>query len=720
MESFAIAISLQLVDNATRGLFQATQAVRELAKNVEQTKGKFRELQESIHNFSEKLEDISLKSAQAVAMPLATLTKAMNSFEELEDARVRMEVAFMTKTGLPEELEKITKQVEKLGAELPGATKDFYEMSTALKSGGLSAKDIAGGILEGTAKAWVLFKDEADPRKMADMATKFANAFKIDPKQFTQFIDQLQRLKFASGMELSDIAYSTKYFSNYLQQLGITGMKAVDLMFPLLGTLRQVGLEGETAGTAIAGMFKGIMSFDENVQKLKGVQISLRAKDFMTEEGFKLEEFLIALRQELEKVQDPLKRMQVMKQLFDDEGMRAVSALLAKNKEEALAYLEALKNTMDPEEYQKLRKQIEEGGFTGIEGMRKAMDEQASLQDRINKTMNTWKNVKESFFGTLESLMGVAGSLFAEPLKNIFDTINNNVLGPIIEWIQKNQSLAKAIAYPIAGLAVFGAVIGTVSLVLASFLKLISFSMGILSVVGTVIKALAIAFNVLKGAILFARVAMLSLVAFNPVGLAIIAIVSALAGIAWLLWKNWDRVTRLLTSAWNWLKQNWQRLASFLMSVNPFYQIIVAVNNLVKKLFGVNLFDAGARLVSTLWQGIKSLSNKPVEAFREIVQKIRNMLPFSPAKEGPLRDIHRIRLVETIAESIKPTPLVNAMRHTLQSATGISGKPAMASSGNFHINITINAHSKDVAIELEKQIREVLRRIENEHFRRRY
>lgn len=266
----------------------------------------------------------------------------------------------------------------------------------------------------------------------------------------------------------------------------------------------------------------------------------------------------------------------------------------------------------------------------------------------------------------------------------------------------------------------FGAVIGTVSLVLASFLKLISFSMGILSVVGTVIKALAIAFNVLKGAILFARVAMLSLVAFNPVGLAIIAIVSALAGIAWLLWKNWDRVTRLLTSAWNWLKQNWQRLASFLMSVNPFYQIIVAVNNLVKKLFGVNLFDAGARLVSTLWQGIKSLSNKPVEAFREIVQKIRNMLPFSPAKEGPLRDIHRIRLVETIAESIKPTPLVNAMRHTLQSATGISGKPAMASSGNFHINITINAHSKDVAIELEKQIREVLRRIENEHFRRRY
>ena len=66
-------------------------------------------------------------------------------------------------------------------------------------------------------------------------------------------------------MELSDIAYSTKYFSNYLHQLGKTGMKAVDFMFPMLGTLRQVGQEGETAGTAIAGMFKVIMSVDENV-----------------------------------------------------------------------------------------------------------------------------------------------------------------------------------------------------------------------------------------------------------------------------------------------------------------------------------------------------------------------------------------------------------------------------------------------------------------------
>ncbi|MEM4546856.1 MAG: phage tail tape measure protein [Nitrososphaerota archaeon] len=733
MDAFTVAITLQLVDNFSRQISQATEGVRKLAQATEEAKSKFKSLQDTINNISDSLEKFSLQSAASIALPAATLMKSLSAFEELEDARVQMEVAFMTKTGLPQELTEINKQVEKLGTELPGATKDFYELTTALKAGGLSAKDIAGGILEGTAKAWVLFKNEANPAQMADMATKFANAFKIKPEQFTDFIDELQRLKFASGMELRDIAYSTKYFANYLQQLGFTGERAVKLIFPMLGTLRQVGLEGETAGTAIAGVLRGITNFDEKVKKLKDVQISIRASDYMSEEGFRLEEFLISLRQELEKIQDPMKRMQVMRRLFDEEGMRAVGALLARNREEALAYLETIRNTMSPEEYTRLRKQIEEGGFSGIEGMRKAMDEQASLQDRINRTMNTWKNVKESFLGTLESLMAVVGELFAEPLKKIFDALNNNVLGPITDWIRANQTLAKAIAYPVAAFIVLIAILGSLSLAFASVLKLFVFSISVFAKVGAVIKMLAVAFNVLRGFILFTKLAMLSLIAFNPVALAIMVAVGALAGIAFLLWRNWDKVVKLLVSAWNWLKQNWQRLAQFLMALNPFTGILVALNNLTQKIFGISLYDAGVKLVKTLWEGIKSFANKPVEEFKNIVQRIRNMLPFSPAKEGPLKDIHRIKLIETIAQSIKPQPLITAMRNTLSHIslqTLTPAKPAFVGTSNaVNINISFgdikltNAApetAKAFASELEKQIREVLRKIDNERFRRTY
>ncbi|MEM4558226.1 MAG: hypothetical protein QW251_05485, partial [Desulfurococcaceae archaeon] len=127
------------------------------------------------------------------------------------------------------------------------------------------------------------------------------------------------------------------------------------------------------------------------------------------------------------------------------------------------------------------------------------------------------------------------------------------------------------------------------------------------------------------------------------------------------------------------------------------------------------------KLVKTLWEGIKSLANKPVEEFKNIVQRIRNLLPFSPAKEGPLRDIHRIKLIETIAQNIKPQPLVNAMKTTLNTVASASiPAHAGAHTGNFYINITINAHSREVATELEKQIRQVLAKIENERYRRAY
>jgi len=248
---------------------------------------------------------------------------------------------------------------------------------------------------------------------------------------------------------------------------------------------------------------------------------------------------------------------------------------------------------------------------------------------------------------------------------------------------------------------------------------------------------------------------------------------------------------KLLVSAWNWLKQNWQRLAQFLMILNPFAGILVALNNLTQKLFGISLYGAGARLVKTLWEGIKSLANKPVEEFKNIVQRIRNLLPFSPAKEGPLRDIHRIKLIETIAETVKPDPLqeklksaLNIPQSTLTQAlqllsneqvfksakavispltqpikqvlepvkatvspltqpvkqllepakasmqpkpanVGISKPAPVYSTYNISLNLNITgtaqkSEAKQIALELEKHIREVLKKIDNERFRRAY
>ncbi len=84
------------------------------------------------------------------------------------------------------------------------------------------------------------------------------------------------------------------------------------------------------------------MKLDENVAKLskQGIDLHISAKDFVDEKGaFRLEEFLITIRDRLNAIQDPLQRMQAMKTLFDTEGMRAIAPLLARTKDEAIAYL---------------------------------------------------------------------------------------------------------------------------------------------------------------------------------------------------------------------------------------------------------------------------------------------------------------------------------------------------------------------------------------------
>lgn len=75
----------------------------------------------------------------------------------------------------------------------------------------------------------------------------------------------------------------------------------------------------------------------------------------------------------------------------------------------------------------------------------------------------------------------------------------------------------------------------------------------------------------------------------------------------------------------------------------------------------IDLTEVGRNIVNTITSGIKAMANAPYDAMLGIVQKVRNLLPFSPAKEGPFMDLDKVRIVETVAEAVKPAPLVEAM-----------------------------------------------------------
>lgn len=68
--------------------------------------------------------------------------------------------------------------------------------------------------------------------------------------------------------------------------------------------------------------------------------------------------------------------------------------------------------------------------------------------------------------------------------------------------------------------------------------------------------------------------------------------------------------------------------------------------------WGKNFFDAGANIVNMIGDGIMSAVDTVKGAIGNVTESIRNYLPFSPAKEGPLRDLHRLNFGGTISTGI--------------------------------------------------------------------
>jgi TP901 family phage tail tape measure protein len=105
------------------------------------------------------------------------------------------------------------------------------------------------------------------------------------------------------------------------------------------------------------------------------------------------------------------------------------------------------------------------------------------------------------------------------------------------------------------------------------------------------------------------------------------------------------------------------------------------------------LFDAGLNIVKMIAKGILAGVSHAISAISTVAKAIRDHLPFSPAKIGPLRDLGHIRVSETIAAAIRPAPVMRAMSSV---AAGIAmtgammGTPAFAATAGAP-NITINA-----------------------------
>lgn len=173
----------------------------------------------------------------------------------------------------------------------------------------------------------------------------------------------------------------------------------------------------------------------------------------------------------------------------------------------------------------------------------------------------------------------------------------------------------------------------------------------------------------------------------NPITWVVAAVVAAAA----LIYTYWGPITEFFGGLWSDIRGAFEvgwvdGILKVIELFSPVVWIAKGLDAVTQYLFGFSLFDAGKKIVTTIGEGIVAMASYPVDKMRSVVGAIRNLLPFSPAKDGPLRDLHRVKLIETVAEAVRPEPLVTAMRGAAAlglSALASAPAPALAASSSL-------------------------------------
>lgn len=172
-----------------------------------------------------------------------------------------------------------------------------------------------------------------------------------------------------------------------------------------------------------------------------------------------------------------------------------------------------------------------------------------------------------------------------------------------------------------------------------------------------------------------------------------------------------------------------------------FFQPLIDIVNLVikgaKLLFGFFSGDSGPQVdatamgektVDTYAQGMENKFPDAQKTMGKGLGGIRDQLPSSPAKKGPLKDLHKIKIVQTIGESIKKThasTLEAPLQSVLARATNMAGKgiglDRVAARDGFgggitaNFTINLNGGSKNDATQVALECKRVFQQLMKEY-----
>ena len=273
-----------------------------------------------------------------------------------------------------------------------------------------------------------------------------------------------------------------------------------------------------------------------------------------------------------------------------------------------------------------------------------------------------WGAVKNAIIGFLPTLKLIGTTLLAMvmPVLRSFGSLFMTIFNGI-----------KTFILPVINQIIFGILAGFQAV--AGFIQEHSdVIMGIITVVWAVISgAIATAVSIISTII--------------TVGFEVISTVIAAAWefIELSVQNAWAVISGLLSAGLKILQGDWSGAWESMTGV------LDDVMGNVEDFFGdlVTLFfDSGKKIISTLADGILSMASAPVKAIEEVLGAVREFLPFSDAKKGPLSSLtlNGGKIVTTMAEGIyqQRGALASAMDSVLMRTPQFDFQATSDHSGN--------------------------------------
>ncbi len=599
-----------------------------------------------------------------------------------------------------------------------GTTKaEFLRAATDIKGGIDSLTD--EGVAQYTEIAGITAK--ATGATIDEMTSLFATGYGI----YKGYYDDLSDLQFAEMLS-AGLADSIRVFKasgkSMADSISTLGAAATTAQVPLEEQLTVLGmLQATMSGSEAGTKYKAFLQAAAQAGKELGLKFTDANNQLLS-----MPQILMTLRSKFGETIDAAEKMQIQKAFGTDEAVALIDLLYSKTdslQENILTIYNSMGkgttvaremataiNETEPEKFERLKQRLhnvtEELGNQLLPAFNSFMAKGEEWISRISSWVGGHRELVKVLMLVLlaiGSVLIVAGVLMATfGAVGVVVTKSIGVFRGLVTAVRAIPDLLLTVRI-MAMYAGDAIKVGFNNMVIGARMAITSLKNVALGMANMARQAILTAVRAMPGLIASVWSFTAALLA-NPVTWIVIGIIALVAAII-LLWQNWDAVVAWIQGVWNgfvsgiqagfeWIRNlfagmpmwlqiaiaafmpfigipmliitHWDSIVAFFSNMwTRIKEGFVSGINAIKEFFmGVPAFfrESGAKIIDTLVEGIKSVAMKPVEAVKGIFQKVRNLLPFSDAKEGPLSELTLSgrRVLETIGDGMAQSQHVPA------------------------------------------------------------